>query len=40
VGFDRAGGVLGRLAAPGETFLDRLDDLPGADLARGSRRHR
>ena len=37
-GFDRAGGVLGRLAAPEETFLDRLDDLPVADLARSSRR--
>jgi hypothetical protein len=38
IGFDRTGEVLGRLAAPGESPLDRLDDLLLPDLGDRPRR--
>ncbi|MCW2617589.1 MAG: hypothetical protein JWR28_738 [Modestobacter sp.] len=38
IGFDRTGEVLGRLAAPGESPLDRLGDLPLPDLGDRPRR--
>jgi hypothetical protein len=38
VGFDRAAAALGRLAAPEESLLDRLGDLPLPDLSSRPRR--
>jgi hypothetical protein len=38
VGFERAGDVLGRLAAPQESFLDQLGDVPHPDSSRRPRK--